>query len=125
MSSLADHLKPPFFAAIMDSGVTAASHPVPSQAMAALATRQHGFLGLETAESDDGRPVTVSYWHDQAAIDAWLDAGAQMMADGQAAASVLRACEMRVTRVGERLNGDGHIHGIVFADDGPSAWTYS
>lgn len=39
--------------------------------MEQLATRQPGFLGLESACGEDGVGITVSYWKDEASIIAW------------------------------------------------------
>ena len=42
-----------------------------AQHMVELASRQPGFLGIETARNTDGTGVTVSYWASEAAINAW------------------------------------------------------
>jgi heme-degrading monooxygenase HmoA len=39
--------------------------------MVELASRQPGFLGVETARGTDGLGITVSYWSSLAAIAAW------------------------------------------------------
>ena len=39
--------------------------------MLELATKQPGFLGVESARNPDGFGITVSYWKDRAAIAAW------------------------------------------------------
>jgi hypothetical protein len=43
--------------------------------MVTLATRQMGFLGLETAQDKKGKQVTVSYWKDVDAIEQWINVG--------------------------------------------------
>ncbi len=40
-------------------------------AMDALAARQPGYLGVESARGQDGFGITVSWWADQAAALAW------------------------------------------------------
>lgn len=41
--------------------------------MAALAARQPGYAGIESARGADGIGITVSYWEDDAAARAWRD----------------------------------------------------
>ncbi|MBB5986260.1 antibiotic biosynthesis monooxygenase family protein [Sphingobium lignivorans] len=40
-------------------------------AMAALAARQPGYLGMDSARGADGLGITVSYWADEASARAW------------------------------------------------------
>jgi heme-degrading monooxygenase HmoA len=40
-------------------------------AMEALARRQPGFIGVDSARGSDGVGITVSYWTDEAAAVAW------------------------------------------------------
>jgi len=42
-----------------------------AQRMLALASRQPGFLGVESVRDRDGAGITISYWEDLQAIDAW------------------------------------------------------
>jgi heme-degrading monooxygenase HmoA len=42
-----------------------------SDEMMALAARQPGYLGVESARGADGLGITVSYWRDMGAIRAW------------------------------------------------------
>lgn len=44
-----------------------------AEAMAALATRQPGYRGIDSARDADGLGITVSYWADEAAAIAWRD----------------------------------------------------
>jgi heme-degrading monooxygenase HmoA len=44
-----------------------------SQAMCALAARQPGYRGIESARGTDGFGITVSYWADDGAAKAWRD----------------------------------------------------
>jgi heme-degrading monooxygenase HmoA len=72
--------------------------------MVALASRQPGFLGVETARGADGIGITVSYWESLEAIGEW-----RRHADHQAAQRVgrerwYRAYKLRVARV-ERAHG--------------------
>lgn len=42
-------------------------------AMEALAARQPGYRGIDSARGSDGRGITVSYWADDEAARAWRD----------------------------------------------------
>lgn len=73
MASLADKLVPPYYAAIIENEPHA-SFDEPANTgdrMVTLAVRRPGFLGLETARADDGRPVTVAYWRELSDVEAW------------------------------------------------------
>lgn len=73
MALLADKLIPPYYAAIIENQPHISSDEPVSAAdrMVSLALRRPGFLGLETARSGDGRPVTVAYWRDLADVEGW------------------------------------------------------
>lgn len=116
MTSLTENLKAPYFAAIMKSSDAAKPYAEPADDMVALATRQPGFLGLETALDPDGRPVTVSYWSDQVAIEQWKAAGAARIGDGASRLHIERACELRVTRVGGDMTPGSSVGGMIFTD---------
>lgn len=51
-----------------DSGYAEAA-----EAMAELASRQPGYLGVDSARGQDRIGITVSYWADEAAAKAWRD----------------------------------------------------
>ena len=51
-----------------DAGYAAAA-----EAMDALAARQPGYAGIDSARGEDGIGITVSYWDDDAAALAWRD----------------------------------------------------
>ena len=44
-----------------------------SAAMAELAARQPGYIGMDAVRDGDGAGITVSYWTDDAAARAWRD----------------------------------------------------
>lgn len=64
---------PPYYAVIFTSVRTPGDNGYDEMAkkMAALASRQPGFLGMESARQETG--ITVSYWKDLASIRAWRD----------------------------------------------------
>ncbi|AMX03402.1 Heme-degrading monooxygenase HmoA [Microbulbifer thermotolerans] len=71
MSKIANTPKPPYYAVIFSSHRTAGDNGYAEMAdyMMALAARQPGFLGVESAREDLG--VTVSYWESLEAISNW------------------------------------------------------
>lgn len=62
----------PYYAVIFTSERTAVDdgYGVTADRMVELASRQPGFLGVESAR-DDALGITVSYWESKAAIAAW------------------------------------------------------
>lgn len=64
---------PPYWAVIFTSVLTVESdaYAQTAEAMVALAGRQPGFLGFDSARGGDGLGITVSYWRDEASIAAW------------------------------------------------------
>ena len=78
MESLAEHLTPPYYAATLNErrdGLKDGDHIAPADEMVTLATRQPGFLGLESSRNQKGDHKTVSYWKDVDAIEGWINAG--------------------------------------------------
>lgn len=65
--------EPPYYAVIFTSLRTDEDRGYSGVAgqMVALAARQPGFLGLESARDTAGFGITVSYWSSLEAIDAW------------------------------------------------------
>ncbi|WP_374758618.1 antibiotic biosynthesis monooxygenase [Sphingomonas sp. GV3] len=51
----------------------AAGYDEAAAAMDALAARQPGYRGIDSARGADGFGITVSYWEDEAAAIAWRD----------------------------------------------------
>ena len=78
MESLVEHLTPPYYAATLNEcqgGLKDKDHIAPADEMVTLATRQPGFLGLESSRDQKGDQKTVSYWKDVDAIEGWINAG--------------------------------------------------
>ena len=106
MSSLAEKLEPPFYAAILNNNAPAlqdAEHIAPSDEMVTLAVGQPGFLGLETTHDDEGRWVAISYWRDMADIDAWRAKGDSEIAKTFDGIRFREACGLRVSLIEEKL----------------------
>ena len=78
MERLAEQLTPPYYAATLNErrdGLIDEDHIAPADEMVTLATRQPGFLGLESSRDKKGNQKTVSYWKDVGAIEEWITAG--------------------------------------------------
>ena len=71
MSSIANTPKPPYYAVIFTSHRTEGDNGYGEMAvkMVELASRQPGFLGIESAIQEVG--ITVSYWTDLDSIRKW------------------------------------------------------
>ena len=71
MSLIAKTPKPPYYAAIFTSHRTGGDNGYGDMAtkMVELASKQPGFLGVESARGDVG--ITVSYWSDLESISRW------------------------------------------------------
>jgi heme-degrading monooxygenase HmoA len=53
------------------SAVDVDAYAEAAERMMALAAQQPGFLGAESVRGDDGLGITLSYWRNEAAIEAW------------------------------------------------------
>jgi len=82
-TTFADTPEPPYVAVIFTSTRTEGDNGyVPmAESMNELASKQPGFLGVESAREDIG--ITVSYWVDQAAARAWKEVAAHRVAQRQ------------------------------------------
>ena len=100
MSKPASTPEPPYYAVIFTSRRTEGDRGYGKMAdrMVELASRQPGFLGIESARGEDGLGITVSYWESEEAIAHWK-------ANAEHAAAQIRAedwyerFEVRVARV--------------------------
>ncbi len=65
--------EPPYYAVIFTSRRTEGDRGYGAMAekMAALATQQPGYLGMESARGADGLGITISYWRDEESIRGW------------------------------------------------------
>lgn len=75
--------EPPYYAVIFTSrrnSADADGYAHMAEAMAALAARQPGYLGMESVRGADGAGITVSYWASEEAIRAWKRVAAHLEA---------------------------------------------
>jgi heme-degrading monooxygenase HmoA len=70
-----------------------------SDEMVALAARQPGYLGMESARGADGLGITVSYWKDLEAIRRWKAQADHVAAQRAGRERWYRAFRVRVCRV--------------------------
>lgn len=72
--SFADTPKPPCYAVIFTSRRRSGdgdNYEGTATRMIDLARKQPGFIGVESTRGEDGLGITVSYWENLAAIQAW------------------------------------------------------
>jgi len=96
---IADTRATPYYAVIFTSIRTGADdgYGAMAEAMEASASRQPGFLGVESAREDIG--ITVSYWESLEAIAAWKRGAAHLMAQRLGRERWYAAYKTRVCRV--------------------------
>ena len=80
MTGIAATPEPPYVAVIFTSVRTEGDngYAAMSAHMERLAAEQPGYLGIENAR--DGLGITVSYWADEAAAQAWKQVAAHLVA---------------------------------------------
>ncbi len=99
MADIAETPKPPYYAVIFSSQRTAGDDGYADMAaqMMALAAKQPGFLGVESAR--DGLGITVSYWENQEAISAWKQNAEHQLAQRLGRNQWYSAFRVRVAKV--------------------------
>jgi heme-degrading monooxygenase HmoA len=105
MKAISQTPKPPYFAVIFTSvrtNINDGYHDM-SARMLDLAKKQPGFLGVESAREHTG--ITVSYWKDLEAIQAWRDHPEHRKAQARGREKWYAAFKVRVAKV-EREYGD-------------------
>lgn len=97
--SIASTPPAPYYAVIFTSIRSAQDHGYGkmSEAMAASAARQPGFLGVESAREELG--ITVSYWDSLEAIAAWKQDAAHLVAQQLGRDNWYTAYKTRICRV--------------------------
>ncbi|KPC28169.1 Uncharacterized protein ABJ99_3326 [Pseudomonas syringae pv. cilantro] len=92
----------PYFAVVFTSLRTSGesqAYAETAQRMIELASRQPGFLGVESARDAAGLGVTVSYWTDEAAILAWKQQAEHAAVREQGRAHWYQAFTTRICKV--------------------------
>ena len=90
---------PPYYAVIFTSTRTDGDNGYEkmAQAMFDLASKQPGFLGVESAREDLG--ITVSYWESPESIAAWQRNTSHLVAQQRGRAEWYQAFKVRVCRI--------------------------
>lgn len=76
--------------------------------MVTLAQNQPGFLGLESVRGDDGIGITVSYWRDRDAIQAWRVDTEHLVAQQMGRQEFYEWYQIRVAEVVNHRSYDAH-----------------
>lgn len=99
MSEIAATPPPPYVAVIFTSVRTDGDngYAAMTRAMEELAREQPGYLGIETARDEIG--ITVSYWSDDAAAQAWKQITAHLVAQRRGREVWYRDYRVRVATV--------------------------
>jgi len=107
----ADTPAPPYVAVIFTSSRADDEHGYASMAetMTELASRQPGFLGVESARDDIG--ITVSYWVDQASARAWKEVAAHSAAQRRGREGWYRDYRVRIATVDRDYSMDSSLFG--------------
>ncbi|HSY21833.1 MAG TPA: antibiotic biosynthesis monooxygenase [Polyangiaceae bacterium] len=94
--------EPPYWAVIFTSERTpedATGYASMAAEMVALASKQPGFLGVDSARGSDGVGLTVSYWESLEAIREWRRQEDHRIAQRLGREQWYRAYSVRVARV--------------------------
>ncbi|WP_440224380.1 antibiotic biosynthesis monooxygenase family protein [Dokdonella sp. MW10] len=99
--SIASTPEPPYYAVLFTSRRTEIDDGYGDMAerMLELASRQPGFLGIESARGADGLGITLSYWTDLAAIAAWKRDAEHLEAQRIGRARWYEHYDVRIARV--------------------------
>jgi heme-degrading monooxygenase HmoA len=100
---------PPYYAVVFSSqrnGDDPEGYAAAAERMMALAARQPGFLGVESARDAEGFGITVSYWEGEAAIRAWREHAEHAEVRRHGRSHWYEHYALRVARV-ERASGFG------------------
>jgi heme-degrading monooxygenase HmoA len=101
MSAFSKTPHPPYYAVIFSTHRTPGDNGYGKmvERMIELASRQPGFLGVESARSEDGFGITVSYWASADAITCWKENVEHMVAQELGKAEWYEHYELRIAKV--------------------------
>ncbi|MFJ8261092.1 antibiotic biosynthesis monooxygenase family protein [Rummeliibacillus sp. NPDC094406] len=100
MNSTAKTPEPPYYAVIFTSQRTEADNGYAEMAkrMEELATKQEGFLGIESAR-DNELGITVSYWNSLEAIKNWKNNASHQIAQKRGKEEWYQNYHVRISKV--------------------------
>lgn len=99
---LAKTPKPPYWAVVFSSTRTPAAESEYAQTadeMVALASKQPGFLGIDSVRDQNGVGITVSYWDSEQSIIAFKQNADHLTAQRLGRETFYRSYELRVAKV--------------------------
>ena len=107
MSDFAPLPEPPYYAVIFTAQLSddTAGYDKMTTRMSELATRQFGYLGIETTRSTTGLGITVSYWADEAALKNWKKVTEHTMAQMMGRTHWYTHYTLRVAKVERHYDG--------------------
>jgi heme-degrading monooxygenase HmoA len=107
-------IAPPYYAVIFTSqrSEVSADYEATAGRMLELAAEQDGYLGVDSVRGADGLGITVSYWRDPAAIQAWRAHAEHTLARERGRADWYSGYRLRIARV-EREYGWGEEPGLA------------
>lgn len=100
--------KPPYYAVIFPSTRNQGDHGYQAMAekMEELASKQPGFLGIESVRDTSGNGITVSYWESETAIRNWHQNPEHQKAQATGKTTWYADYQLRIAKV-ERAYGKG------------------
>ena len=106
--ALASTPEPPYYAVIFTSRRTAGDrgYAAAAERMVELASRQAGFLGIESVRDESGEGITVSYWRALEDIESWRRDEEHLSAQRAGRATWYAEFRLRICRV-ERQSAFG------------------
>jgi heme-degrading monooxygenase HmoA len=107
---IAETPKPPYYAVIFTSVRTEGDNGYSdvSEKMVELASKQPGFLGMESAREDVG--ITVSYWEDLESIKVWKRNLEHLAAQKQGKEVWYHSYKTRIARVERDYGFDREVN---------------
>lgn len=93
--------QPPYYAVIFLSTMSTKqkNYAEMSERMIEFASKEEGFLGIESARDENGFGITISYWESEAAIQRWKDNAFHFVAQEKGKSTwytdyMIRICEV-------------------------------
>lgn len=108
MSRFAPLPEPPYWAVIFSAERTEADaegYAAMAAKMAARATLQPGYIGMESTRDASGFGITVSYWASEEAVKSWKQAAEHLLAQHLGKTRWYRHYRLRVARVERGYSG--------------------
>ena len=99
--------EPPYYAVIFTNQLAdpAPGYEAMADKIAALASQQPGYLGVESTRDSSGLGVTVSYWRDQGAVQNWKQVAEHLGAQELGKTRWYKHYTLRVARVERAYSG--------------------